>query len=227
MPPYSAQSTVARTNRYGFSLLEVTVALAVLMLVAGSIYGVLRGTLGLTAALEEERTRQEQIDGLIELCRKTFRMLPAEASLEGRVRREDGKLLPELIIRNAPETLAWDRVTDMEAISALGLRPQLGGLFSLGLLRTTKPEDINVEPVKLAKDGDWLTLVSDLEKAQWRYFDSRSGLWLDDLPAGSLRPNAIELSLWFPGEQEPLRAVFWVVPIARQITVQAMPREAP
>jgi prepilin-type N-terminal cleavage/methylation domain-containing protein len=209
----------------GFTLLEVTVALAVLLLVAGCIYGVLRGTLELTAGLSEQRTRQEQLDGVVELCRRTLRMLPAEALLEGRTRRVDGQLLPELIIRNAPELLAWERVTDWAAVSALGLRPQLGGLFSLALLRTTQPEDIAQDPVAAADAGEWLTLVPNLKKITWRYFDSRSGLWLDDFPVGNLRPDAVELTLWLAEEEEPLRMVFWVVPMARNITVRTLPRE--
>lgn len=206
-------------GRGGFTLLEVTVGLAILLLVAGCIYGVLRGTLEVTAGLEERRTRQEQVDGVVELCRRSFRMLPAEATLEGRVRRVDGRLLPELIVRDAPETLAWERVTDWEAISVLGLRPQAGGLFSLSLLRTTPPRDFREDPVALAADGEWLVLVPDVRQAGWRYFDARSNLWLEDLPKGRLRPEAIELTLWLAEEEEALRVVFWVVPMVRQITV--------
>ena len=127
----------SRKARSGFSLLELTIALAILSLIAGSVYAVLRGTIEEADLLRQEQSRQQEIDGFVELCRRTFRMLPAQATLEGRVRQQEGKYLAELIIRNAPESLAWGKVDDLDAISVLGMRPQIGGLFSLGLLRVS------------------------------------------------------------------------------------------
>jgi prepilin-type N-terminal cleavage/methylation domain-containing protein len=206
-------------SRRAFTLLEVMMGLAILAILTGSIYGVLRGTLEMAAGMDEARLRQQQIDGLFELCRKTFRMMPTHAVWEGRLRKQDGKVYPEMIIRKAPEILAWDKVTDFETVSVLGLRPQIGGLNSLSLLRVSQQGDRLIDPVTSAKPGDWMPLVTDLSKLEWRYFDPRSNLWLDELPAGALRPSAVELKLWFPGEVEPLIAVFWVVPMMNQVTV--------
>jgi len=213
-------------KRKAFSLLEVMIAIAILAMLAGSIYGVLKGVIQMTAGMEEARSRQQQIEGILELCRRTFRMMPANAIWEGRLRRQDGKVLPEIIIRDAPELLAWQKVEDFDAISVLGMRPQIGGLYSLSLLRVTQASELSQNPITTAKSSDWLTLVTDLSKIEWRYYDPRSGLWLDELPAGGLRPSAVELKLWLPEEEEPLVAVFWVVPMATQVTVPIEREEA-
>lgn len=223
----SISPEIFRRKRSGFSLVEVVFALLILALLTGSIYGVIKGVIQMTAGLEDARLRQQQVEGMIELCRRTFRMMPATAVWEGRLRRQDGKVLPEIIIRKAPELFAWDKVTDFEAVSVLGLRPQIGGLYSLSLLRVNQPEDVVKDPVEGSRPGDWLALVTDLSKVEWRYYDPRSDLWLDELPAGGLRPSAVELKLWLPGEEEPLVAVFWVVPMAAQVTVPVEREAAP
>jgi prepilin-type N-terminal cleavage/methylation domain-containing protein len=209
----------ASVGNQGFTLLEVMVAMGILALVAGSVYGVLRATIQMTAGMEDARIRQQQVDGLLELCRKTFRMMPAQAIWEGRLRRQDGKVYPEIILRKAPEMLAWDQVTDFDAVSVLGVRPQVGGLVSISLLRISPAGNPVADPVSAAQAADWVALVTDLSKVEWRYYDPRSDLWLDELPAGGLRPAAVELKVWFPEKAEPLVVVFWVVPMANEVAV--------
>lgn len=206
----------SRNKSQGFTLIEVTLAMAVLVLVAGSVYGVLRGTIEVAAALEDSRQEQQQIDGLFDLCRTTFRSLPVEAIVEGKFRRQGGKTFSELLIRRAPELLAWDRVTDFKAVSILALRPQIGGLYSLSLLRVTEPQDPQADPSARSKDADWLKLVTDVSKVEWLYYNANSNLWLEELPPGGLRPNAIKLKLWLAGNKEPLTAVFSVVSIVKE-----------
>ena len=211
--------SISRRSGAGFTLLEVAVAMSILVLIAGTIFLVLRGTIEEASVLQQEQSRQQQVDGFIELCRRTFRMLPSQATIEGRVRQDSGKNLTEIIIRKAPESLAWGKVEDYNAISVIGLRPQIGGLFSLGLLRVTDPKDPGVDPVTESKPEDWLTLIADVVRADWRYYNAKSDLWLDEQPAGSGRPGAIEMSLTLAGEEEPLVIVFWVVPVVQQQVV--------
>jgi len=218
---------ISLKRQRGFTLIEVTTAMAILTLVAGSVYGVLRGTIEVAAGLEQARREQQQMDGLFELCRRTFRSFPADAILEGRFKQQGGKAFPEVLIRRAPELLAWDQVTDFEAVSILALRPQVGGLYSLSLLRVTQPKDQLEDPTARSKDGDWLKLVTDLAKLEWRYFDPRSNLWLDELPIGGIRPTAVELKIWSGAEKNPTTAVFWVVPLVPQVASSTTPPPTP
>jgi len=177
---------------------------------------VLRGTIAEAAELQDSQARQQQIDGLIELCRRSFRMLPAQTVLEGRVRQDQGKYLPEIIFRNAPEIMSWDQAEDLNAITVLGLRPQLGGLFSLGLLRVSQPQDVSQDPLEGTQDSDWVILMPDIVQLSWRYYDPGSNSWMDALPQGSQRPLAVEMTLKLTGERDPRVLVFWVVPVVKQ-----------
>jgi prepilin-type N-terminal cleavage/methylation domain-containing protein len=206
-------------GRAGFTLFEVMASLTILTFLMVTVFGIIQGTLQLAAGIEESRRRDQQLDGFIELCRRSFRIMPAQAVWEGRLRRQEEKAYAEIIIRRAPEIFAWDKLEDFDAVSVLGVRPQVGGLFSLGLLRSSQPDGLQVDPVLNSKPEDWLILVSDLARVEWRYYDPRTRLWLDELPAGGLRPSAVELKYWLPGEENPEVAVFWVVPMVAQVTV--------
>ena len=205
-----------------FTLLEVLTALLILALVAGAIGGVVRGTLGGAAALEESQSRQQQIDGLIELCRKSFLNLPAEAVLEGRIRQQDGKALPELIFRQAPQLLAWDRVRSLDVVSVLGLRPQVGGLFSLGLLRAREP-GVGRDVAAASRVQDWLLLVPNLRGVTWRFYNAAAAQWTDLQPANAPRPAAVELRLSLAEEADPVRVVFWIPPLQPAVPLALSP----
>ena len=202
----------ARPSHSGFTLIEVTVSLLILALIAGGIFAALQGTISEAASIRDAQTRQQQIDGLLELCRTTFRTLPGNASVESRVREEKGKTVPELIFRNAPFVLAWDSAQRLDAVTVLGLRPQIGGLSTLSILRVSDP-GLARDPVDGVSDAAWMPLVPDLSKVSWRFYDASSGRWLDLLPRGTARPTAVELQLTPSGATEPVRMVFWIPPV--------------
>jgi len=52
----------------------------------------------------------------------------------------------------------------------------------------------------------WFTLLPEIERIEWRFYDPVKKLWVDQHPPG--RPPMIELRLAMPGRKMPLRAVF-------------------
>jgi hypothetical protein len=211
--------TSRNPGKAGFTLLEVALALLILILIAGALFGVVQGTLTLAAGLEEAKRRDEEINGIYELCRRTFRTLPAEAKLVARVRETEGAKLPELIVYDAPELLVWKQIEDWDVVSALGLRPQTGGNFSLCLLRKSQGGDSQDDVVAQALPGDWLVLMRDVASLQWRFYNQELGTWVETLDRGGPRPAAAELTLGLAGSEEPLRMVFWLVPVVVQAAV--------
>jgi prepilin-type N-terminal cleavage/methylation domain-containing protein len=77
----------------GFTLLEVMMAIAILSILTGVLFSMVRVTMETVADFSQLQTRQQQVSGLLELCRSTFRSLPNSAILEGRIREEEGKYL--------------------------------------------------------------------------------------------------------------------------------------
>ncbi len=52
----------------------------------------------------------------------------------------------------------------------------------------------------------WMELLPEVERVEWRFYDSRKKTWVEQSPA--VRPPLIELKLQIPGRKNPLRAVF-------------------
>lgn len=208
----------SRKAKRGFSLLEVVIALTILVLLAGSVYSVLRGGIDAAATIRESQARQQQIDGFVDLCRAVFHQLSAQAAMEGRIREAGGKALPEIIFRNCPELFSWGNINDREAVSVLGLVPQVGGRFSLSLLRFNPGGDFLADPVAKAKSEDWITLVPDVTSLSWRFLEPGSNNWLPLLPQGSKRPGAVEMNLQLADLKEPIRMVFNIVPMTSPVS---------
>jgi len=205
-------STSLKSSR-GFSLLEVCLALTLLVLISGSIYAVLRGSMDTAAALRDDLKRSQEIEGIISLCKRTFHMLPSEARLESFISEESGAALPQLIVRNAPQLLSWGPPGDLDTVSILGLRPQTGGRYSLSLLRVNGGANPSADPTSKAKPADWMALVADVTKLNWRFYDAASNTWLDVLSPGQARPRAVEMTIALADEPKPIRAVFELVPM--------------
>lgn len=208
----------SRKPKKGFSLIEVVIALTILVLLSGSVYAVLKGSIDTAATIRESQSRQQQIDGFLDLCRTVFHQLPAQAVLEGRIRESGSKAFPEIIFRNSPELFSWGNVTDLGAVTVLSLVPQIGGRFSLALLRSNPGRDVLADPVDKATSEDWVILVPDVTSVIWRYFDANSNNWLPLLPRGSRRPGAVELTLQLADVKEPIRMVFDILPLAAPVS---------
>lgn len=52
----------------------------------------------------------------------------------------------------------------------------------------------------------WFDLLPEVDRVEWRFYDPKKKLWVDQ--QGPSRPPLIELLLTLPGRQQPLRAVF-------------------
>lgn len=201
-------------ERYrAFTLLEVMLALAILTLLAGALYAMVDATLRATSELEMRTNRSQQIRGFIELCRKTFRALPASSSFAVRINQEGENLMPELVFRNAPGLFAWGEPGEEPTSTILGVRPQLGGLVSLSLLQDSD-EEIGSYLLGGSPKQAWLPLISGLRKVEWRFYDPRTTVWMKEWKEQGFRPSLVELTLTI--EEGPQRYVFWVPPVQQQ-----------
>ncbi|MBI4024411.1 MAG: prepilin-type N-terminal cleavage/methylation domain-containing protein [Verrucomicrobia bacterium] len=205
---------VFRPHPGGFTLLEVMLAVALLALLAGGLFAIVSGTMASAAELHQRQNRQQQVEGLVALCQRTFRTLPSSASLQGGVREESGVYLPEVILRQAPAAFSWGDPSVALPTAVLRARPQVGGLFGLGLLREHDSSGVESSS-ESERPVRWLMLLSDIRKLEWRFYDSRTATWMEEWNDHALRPSLVELTLTLAGELSPVRFIFWLPPLAR------------
>lgn len=90
----------------GLTLIEVVVALGILSLMAGAIYGIVSGSIESTATLALVQTEDRRVETLLQRVRVAFAHLPAAATLELKL-IENEPLRQELILRGVTDAFVW------------------------------------------------------------------------------------------------------------------------
>lgn len=203
------------------TLLEVILALAVLAMLAATVFLMVETTMRATVIIQESWTRQQQIDRLTYLCRHTFRNLPRSATITGGVEDVDGKEMPVLTFKNLPGLEVFGSSgQNEEEISLMGI-PRLGGGYHLAVrILTPPPEGRLDEPTE-----DYITLIQDLAVLEWRFFQTGDEEWRYEWTDEQSRPSLIQLVLMAIEESRTNRATFWI-PV-RQAVFQESDQSAP
>jgi hypothetical protein len=196
-----------------FTLMEVCLAMGILVLLAGALYAMVDGTLRATSILETTGERNRQITGFAELCRRTFHSIPPTSAFQTHMVKQGTGYAAELVFKNSSGLFAWRDTGSTETSSILGVREQVGGLLSLSLLQDAD-EKISDYLANSSADRQWLALLTDLQKVEWRFFDPRTRVWAKEWNEPNFRPSLVEMTLTI--EKEPLRYVFWLPPVGQQ-----------
>lgn len=210
MKPLSSIQRVRPTPRVNFvrafTLIEVMMALAILVLLAGGLFGTVRATLEAASNISRIQHSREQIFGFFQLCQQSLRALPASAIVVWGNREEKGISLPELILRNAPQALAWGDLTSFQGEIVLQSRLEQNGSVSLGL------EQRAIDPAtgQTLPNPAWLPLLQQLEKVSWKFYDARNGQWQEFWNDPNQHPALIKLSLIFQGDPTVWSQTFWL-----------------
>jgi prepilin-type N-terminal cleavage/methylation domain-containing protein len=90
----------------GLTLLEVVVALAILALMSGAIYGIVSGSLESTVTLALIQSEDRRVETFLARTRTALAHLPAGATLELKV-TENNPLRQELVLRGVRDAFVW------------------------------------------------------------------------------------------------------------------------
>ena len=200
-----------QTNRRrAFTLIEVMFALAIIVLLAGSIYAIVSAAVTATAELEARSNRARQINGFLELCRKSFHCCPSTAAFEARLQKQADLNLPELVFHNARGLFRWGNINTSFNTTILAVRPKIGGMLEMAILQDTNKAITSYLNGGTSK-RPWLVLISDLRAADWRFFDTRTNLWTGSWKEPGIRPAFAELTI--TTEEGTGKYTFWIPPV--------------
>jgi len=196
-----------------FTLFEVALALSILVLMVGALYAMVDASMRGTADLQEMENRTRETSEFLGLCRKTFRTLPATAVFQTRVVEQGSVSGQELIFRNAPGLFWWGDADNASISTIVGVRAQVGGLVSLGILQDSEDEiDSYLNGGTTIRP--WLMLLTDLRNLQWRFYDARVQIWMNEWKDLTSRPAFVELTI--TTEKGSEKYTFWVPPVVTQ-----------
>ncbi|MEZ5303967.1 MAG: prepilin-type N-terminal cleavage/methylation domain-containing protein [Verrucomicrobiales bacterium] len=212
-----ADQTPARRlgRRGGFTLLEVILGLAILSLLIGGIYALARGSMELSADVAVQQAEETRVHALVELCRRTFEMMPGNAKFEMYPHKDGGYNVYDVVFTDYPLAFSWPGVpagskqvifsTEKDAAGALQIR--------LTYLNEEEAEERETSSRLSADVGTSLVLIDNIKLLEWRVWnpsEGESGKWMEEWEDTARRPTLVEMHLTFFGDEVPMRAVFWV-----------------
>jgi prepilin-type N-terminal cleavage/methylation domain-containing protein len=195
---------VDRNCRRAFTLLEITLAVAILGMMALAIYRFVSANLVAVRLSSEMNEIDARYAGLASLLTGQLQDLPpGQGTLAGESYKFDGRSRDEMtwVCPAGPGLLT--RYAAGEYAVTLRLRPmEKGNRLELGFLRESQ-DDAN--PV--ADNKSWIPLLADLDSMEIRYFDPRLNAWVDRWTDRGTLPHLVRLTIERAGSAVPWEAV--------------------
>jgi len=203
--------SIKPSKKSAFTLVEVVLAVIILGLLGSVLFTLVESTLGAAAQLNTKQNQTQELNGLIEVCRKTFSNLDGRSFLTASVKpAPGGGYVQEIRVENGPLAFAWQGNGSETGVTTISPRPQANGLLAFCLRHELDQTDL--QRPEITEPAKWFVLVRDLKKMEWRFFDSRSATWRKEWEEGAFRPSLIELIIHSPASPEEVRVVFNVLP---------------
>ena len=205
----SASCKLAPRGRRAFTLLEITLAVAILGLMAVAIYRFVATNLIAVRVSTETSLVDARYTGFENLLTEQLQNLPpGQSTLAGEPYKFSGRSRDEMtwICTAGPGLLT--RYAAGEYSVTLRLRPiPKTDLMELGVER--EPED---DTTATDEDKSWVPLIEDLRSMEIRYFDPRLNAWVDRWTDRGTLPHLVRVSLNRVGASVPWEAV---IPLRR------------
>jgi prepilin-type N-terminal cleavage/methylation domain-containing protein len=163
-----------RLRRGGFTLLEITFAVAILAMMSMAIYRFVQSNLISMRVSSETNAIDATYDGLRELLTLQLQGLPAgEGRLTGEPYKFDNRSRDEMTWISSAGPGLVTRYARGEYSATLRMRPakNIRNQMDLGLTRKPQAED--------GGDETWFPLLPNVKSMQLRYFDPRLNSWVD------------------------------------------------
>jgi len=192
----------------GFTLLEMIITLAIFVLLAAAVFGMLTGIIESTGTLQDNQNRTDQISALNAYMKNKLEGMPVASSLVS-YQRGDGEGLVQNGIVYGTANFA----------SVIDAKVQANGYYTLRLatFSTTsapgEPQDARQVLAQDASSDDpslvWTPLVKDIKTLDWKFLDFNQTQWVD-LWTSSTKPNLVEFSLQPASDLQLTTMDFWL-----------------
>ena len=171
-------SATARRKRFcGFTLLEITLAAAILGLMSLAIYRFVQANITMLRLSSAQTVEEARYNGLLDLLTTQWQSLPANAgALGGEPFKFNDRPRDEVVWFTGAGPGLLTRYAAGEFSVRMRLAPIKGGgdRMQLGFLRRSR---------ELAEGGEegqtWIPLIDDVRGMRIRYFDTRLNAWVD------------------------------------------------
>lgn len=195
-----------------FTLLEITLAVAILGMMALAIYRFVSTNLVAVRVSSEVSAEDARFGGFANLLTAQLQELPAgQGALGGEPYKFSGRSRDEMTWVCSAGPGLFTRYATGDYSVTLRLRPiPKTDLMELGVNR--QPADDSTNPTSENSNQSWVPLIENLRSMEIRYFDPRLNAWVDRWTDRGTLPHLVRVTLDRVGGSVPWEAV---IPLRR------------
>jgi prepilin-type N-terminal cleavage/methylation domain-containing protein len=205
-----ASGQVNRATRSGFTLLEITLAVAILAMMSLAIYRFVQTNLVAIRVSSDVAAEDERYGGLRDLLTAQWQSLaPGDGRLLGEPFKFNDRSRDEItwVCGAGPGLLTRYAPGDFIVTMRLQRESEKSDRLDLGFLRKPKNEsDIAGE------NETWVPLIENVASLQIRYFDPRLNTWLDRWTDKVTLPRLVKVVIGRSDGAAPWEAI---IPLGR------------
>lgn len=205
-----------RSRRSGFTLLELVVAIGLMSIIIGMVFGIARTSLALGNRIVETQNEEMLHQAFIELLGQRFAALPGNTRFDLQVQDSGSHYLSDLTLQNVPLSFTWggdERIAKAVQLSTVKRR---SGYLDV-VLRYYENEILEGSEATPGTSSSLsekpfaeIVLLTDVAFLEWRVLDGRSMEWQFDWEIQGRMPLQVELTMAVGSQGEEIRQVFWL-----------------
>ena len=207
-----------RYRTVGFTLLELVIAMLLLTIIVGMVFGIARTSLALGNTIVQTQNEEMEHQAFMELLSQRFSSLPGNTRFDLKVQDSGSHYLSDLTLQNVPMSFTWGGDERIAMAVQLSTVKRRSGYLEL-VLRYYENEVLEDSASKFGKSSALgeepfaeIVLLTDVAYFEWRVLDGRSMEWQYDWEIPGRLPLQIELVMAIGAKGEEIRQVFWVPP---------------
>ena len=208
--------TPSSSRRGGFTLLELVLAMGLLVILVGMVFGTARTSLALGNTIVETQNEEMLHQAFFELLHQRFSALPGNTRFNLSVQDSGSHYLSDLTLQNVPLSFTWGGQARIAKAVQLSTVKKRSGYLDIVLKyyenEVLEDSASNFSSRAPEKPFAEIVLLSDVAFFEWRVLDGRSMEWQYDWEVQGKLPLQIELTLAIGAKGEEIRQVFWVPP---------------
>ncbi len=205
-----------RPRRHGFTLLELVLALALLAMIVGMVFGTARSSLALGNNIVQTQNEEMLHQAFFELLNHRFSALPGNTRFDLKVQDSGSHYLSDLTLQNVPLSFTWGGQARIAKAVQLSTVKRRSGYLDI-VLRYYEDEVLpdSASSFKSTLDNKpfaEIVLLTDVAFFEWRVLDGRSMEWQYDWDLQGRLPLQVELTIAIGAKGEEIRQIFWIPP---------------